>query len=146
MPNPEPSKKITPEMEVILAQPLLARLATTNRKTLQPHLTLVWFLWDGENVWISAFSSTRKLKEIHGNPKIAVLIEPKSGESKLQAVLLEGTAELISDQRELIKEMSLRIYEHYLGAQGVLADDPQSWARDPENRLIKLSPQRVFSW
>ena len=146
MAYPDSSNKITPDIDIILAQPLLARLATTNCKTLQPHLTLVWFLWDGESIWISAFSSTRKIKEIQGNPKIAVLIEPKSTEYKLQAVLLEGSAELITDQREMVKEMSLKIYEHYLGPEGVLAEDPQSWARDAENRLIKLTPERVFSW
>ena len=139
-------KTITPPMAALLSQPLLARLATANSKNCQPHIVLVWFLWDGESIWISAFVSTRKVKEVMGNPRIAVLIEPKDGQGQPQAVLLEGAAELISETDDFVREMSLRIYEKYLGPEGVLANDPQSWAKDPENRLIKLTPQLVYAW
>ena len=42
----------------------LDRLATANPRTLQPHVVPVWFWWDGTSLWISAFSSTRKVKEL----------------------------------------------------------------------------------
>lgn len=129
-----------------LAEPLLARLATVNAKTLQPHIVLVWFAWDGTSIWISAFVSTRKVKDLLGNPRAAVLVEPKAEGSELQAVLLEGPVEVISAPSSLVQEMSLKIYTRYLGPEGVLAADPQSWARDAENRLIKLTPERVIAW
>ena len=59
----------------LLDQPVLARIATAQAKSLQPHVVPVWFLWDGDNLWISAFSSTRKLKDLASNPRCAVLIE-----------------------------------------------------------------------
>jgi general stress protein 26 len=133
-------------MKALLAEPLLARLATVNPKTLQPHITLVWFLWDETSLWISAFSSTRKVRELVQNPRAAVLIEPKQPDSQLQAVLLEGPVEVINRPRSLVEEMSNRIYTKYLGPEGVLAAEPQSWMRDPENRLIKLTPARTIVW
>lgn len=133
------------QMEAILNAGVLARIATV--KNNQPHVVPVWFLWDGQSVWISAFTSTRKVKELLGNPRCAVLIEPKEVETgKLQAVLLEGPADLISEPRSLVEEMSVRIYTRYLGPEGVLAPDPQSWIRDPENRLIKMTPEKTYSW
>jgi nitroimidazol reductase NimA-like FMN-containing flavoprotein (pyridoxamine 5'-phosphate oxidase superfamily) len=133
-------------IEAVLAEPVLARLATTNPKTLQPHVVPVWFLWDGEYVWISSFSSTRKIRELKINPRGAVLIESKREGSKLQAVLLEGQVELLTQPRQLVRELANRIYIRYLGPEGVKDADPQSWLDDPQNLLIKLTPERIISW
>jgi nitroimidazol reductase NimA-like FMN-containing flavoprotein (pyridoxamine 5'-phosphate oxidase superfamily) len=134
------------QIEAVLNEVVLARLGTANQKTCQPHVVPVWFMWDGESIWISAFNSTRKVKDLQGNRKCSILVEPVLGEGKLQAVLLEGKPELISEPRQLVEEISLRIYTRYMGPEGVLEDEPQSWSRDPENTIIKLTPSRIYSW
>jgi hypothetical protein len=133
-------------VEAVLAEAVLARLATTNPKTLQPHVVPVWFLWDGECVWISSFVSTRKIRELRINPRGAVLIESKQEGGKLTAVLLEGAVELVSEPREVVSEVASQIYIRYLGQEGVMEPEPQSWLRDPENMLIKLTPTKIISW
>jgi general stress protein 26 len=133
-------------IDELLSLPILARLATANAKTLQPHVVPLWFLWDGSSAWISSFVSTRKIRDLISNENVALLIEPKVEGFKLQAVLLEGPAELIAEPREFVTSQALKIYTHYLGSQGVLAAEPQSWAADPENRLIKLTPKRIIAW
>ncbi len=130
------------QAQELLQQPVLARLATVSPKTLQPHVVPVWFWWDGASLWISAFSSTRKVKDLRQNPKCAVLVEPIKSEATLQAVLFEGTAELITEPRENVAGVALQIYTRYMGAEGVLAPEPQSWLADPENTLIKLTGAR----
>ncbi len=133
------------QIETLLTgEPVLARLATVNPRSLQPHVTPVWFLWDGTHLWISVFISTRKAKDIAKNRKIAVLIEPKQPKD-LQAVLLEGPCEFIEQPRDLVADMSLKIYQRYVGADKI-TDTERSWTVDPENRLIKLTPQRTYSW
>ncbi len=132
-------------IEALLAEPVLARLSTANAKTCQPHVVPVWFLWDGVSLWISVFSSTRKARDLLTNPKCAVLIEPVEPD-KLQAVLFEGKADLIEQPRTLVCDISLRIYARYMGPEGVQAPEPQSWAVDPENRLVRLTPDRVYAW
>jgi hypothetical protein len=132
-------------IETLLDRPVLARLATANPKTNQPHVVPVWFLWDGECIWISAFSSTRKARDLAKNTRCSVLIEPeKAGD--LQAVLFEGPAELIEQPRDLVSDISLRIYTRYMGEDGVQAAEPQSWAVDPENRLVRLAPAHIYAW
>jgi nitroimidazol reductase NimA-like FMN-containing flavoprotein (pyridoxamine 5'-phosphate oxidase superfamily) len=133
-------------IEAVLAEPVLARLATTNPKTMQPHVVPVWFAWDGEYVWISSFVSTRKIRELRTNPRGAVLIESKQEGGKLQAVLLEGQVELVTQPRQLVSEVANRIYIRYLGIEGVKDPEPQSWLKDPENLLIKLTPEKIISW
>lgn len=141
----ENNEKLAMIEALLTGEPVPARLGTTNPKTLQPHITMVWFLWDGESIWISAFISTRKARDVSRNQKIAVLIEPKVP-AKLQAVLFEGPCEFIEEPRALVAKMSLKIYERYMGAEGVKAKEPQSWVVDPENRLIRLTPAHTYTW
>jgi nitroimidazol reductase NimA-like FMN-containing flavoprotein (pyridoxamine 5'-phosphate oxidase superfamily) len=143
--------KLSPEKralaEGLLSQPVLARIATANLQTGQPHVVPLWYLWDGASIWISGFRSTRKFRELLDNPRCAVLVEPADSKaSKIQAVLFEGEAEVISSPRQLVEEMSTRIYLRYLGEEGVKAADPQSWIHDAENLVVRLTPQRVFTW
>ncbi len=133
-------------IEQVLAEPVLARLATSNPKTMQPHVVPVWFMWDGECVWISSFVSTRKIRELKHNPRGAVLIESKQEAGKLTAVLLEGSVELVTEPRRMVSKIARQIYIRYLGAEGVEDPEPRSWLNDPENLLIKLSPKRIISW
>ena len=143
----EPLKKTKEEhMEELLAQPLLARLATSNPRTNQPHVVPLWYAWDGESLWMSGFRSTRKIRELQNNPLCSVVIDTTENEMNNYGVLFEGQAELIDRPRELVYDKTTWIYTRYLGPQGVLEPDPQSWIHDPENLLIKLLPRRTFTW
>lgn len=137
------------QLEAFLEHPLLARLATAapskeDPTLFQPHNTPVWFLWDGASLYISAFTSTRKAKEVRRNPYIAVLIDVSDPIDGVTAVLMEGRCEVIP-QSPLTQEMSRAIYTRYMG-EGVNDPAPQSWIVDPENSLIKLTPQKIFTW
>ena len=131
-----------PWVQDLLAQPILARLGTANPASAQPHVTPVWFEWDGEALYISAFVSTRKGREVSRNPRISVLIDL---DKPTRAVLLEGTAEVLSDPA-VVAPLAESIYARYVGAEGVKEATYQSWVYDPENRIIKLKPERVFTW
>jgi PPOX class probable F420-dependent enzyme len=132
-------------VKALLNEPVLARIGTCNPRTMQPHVVPVWFEWDGECLWVSAFSSTRKVKDLHKNPMISVLIDVDRPGETARAVLLEGRAELITDPAT-VQQMATRLYTRYMGPEGVLAADPQSWIVDPENTMIKLTPTRAFAW
>jgi len=135
------------KIEELLAQPVLARLAVADPATGQPHVVPVWFLWDENCIWISAFSSTQKVKLLHGNSRAAVLVEPDASHpSPLQAVLIKGNAEIIDNPRDFIARQAIKIYAHYLGEEGAQAAEPQSWAYDPENRILRIQPKKILSW
>lgn len=129
-------------VQKLLAEPLLARLGTANPGTAQPHVTPVWFAWDGERLYISAFISTRKAREVSENPRISVLIDTNE---PTRAVLLEGVAEMVAGTGEVAR-ISEWIYARYVGEGGVQKDPYAGWARDPENRIIQLRPEKVFAW
>ncbi len=142
----EANKSRAAKIETLLSEPLLARIATVSPHDLQPHVVPVWFLWDGKSVWISSYSSTRKIRELQCNPRCSIVIDATGRPDGLSAVLFEGRAELVTEPREFVREMITRVYTRYLGPQGVLAAEPQEWIYSPENLLIKLTPEKTVAW
>jgi nitroimidazol reductase NimA-like FMN-containing flavoprotein (pyridoxamine 5'-phosphate oxidase superfamily) len=144
-----PPSLLTPEqkekLDAFLGGRLIARLATANPKTLQPHVVPVWYLWDGEQVWIHAYAKFRKSREIAMNPRCAVVVDVEiGGEQPFTAVMLEGEAELVYEPRQFVHDQAERIYQRYMQPAEILAPDPQSWLNDPEIGLIKLAPKQVY--
>lgn len=135
-----------PMLDAFLNEVHLARIATVDPATLQPHVVPVWYGWDGSSIWISSYSTTRKISEIKANPRISIAIDTPSVNGKMRAVVMEGSAELITEPRTLIYEKSEWVYTRYLGVEGVKAADPQEWIHDPQNLLIRLRPSKIYSW
>jgi nitroimidazol reductase NimA-like FMN-containing flavoprotein (pyridoxamine 5'-phosphate oxidase superfamily) len=134
-----------PCVKGFLAEKHLARLGTANPKTAQPHVTPVWFDWDGECVYISAFISTRKAREVEKNARISVLIDVAEQDGPTRAVLFEGKADFLDDPSQ-VAPLATRIYTKYVGEEGITAADVASWIVDAENRIIKLAPEHVYIW
>ena len=124
-------------VEQFLAKSWLARIATVDAGTGRPHVVPVWYGWDGESVWISSYSSTRKIRELKSSPYCSIVVDAaESGEGGVTAVLFEGKAELVTAPRDFLREKITWVYARYLGSEGVLAPDPQKWLDSPENILI----------
>jgi nitroimidazol reductase NimA-like FMN-containing flavoprotein (pyridoxamine 5'-phosphate oxidase superfamily) len=128
----------------LLGQAVLARIATADPRTCQPHVVPVWFEWDGEYIWISSFRSTRKIREIKLNPLVSIVIDVADGLEGMRSIIFEGAAELITDP-EIVIARSTSIYTRYLGEAGVRQPEPASWIIDPENMLICLNPGKVIA-
>ncbi|HQL39573.1 MAG TPA: pyridoxamine 5'-phosphate oxidase family protein [Anaerolineaceae bacterium] len=139
---PEDKRKL---IDAFLEKPLIARMATADRHA-RPHVVPVWYAWDGTTIWISSFASTRKVAELRENPYLSISIDVAEQNGATRAVILEGKSELITEPREFVASQSYWIYKRYLGDEGVLAKEPQSWIHDPENLLIKLTPEDIYTW
>ena len=134
------------EIDELLNEPILARMATANPESLQPHVVPVWYAWDGTSLWINTFRGTRKMRDLLKNPLISVVVDRTGHSSGLSAVILEGKAEIISGPRDFLEEKIIWIYTRYLGPHDLMGSEPQSWIKDPEATLIKLTPTWTKSW
>ena len=91
------------------------------------------------------YSGARKFKELAGNPACSIIVDHATSGVDFWAVLFEGQAELITDP-SVVYPMAARIYTRYIGVDGVLDPVPQSWIRDAESLLLKLTPSRTVTW
>jgi len=133
-----------PWAKSFLDRPLIARIATCNPDTFQPHVVPVWYEWDGKSVWVSSFRSTRKVREILKNPLASLVVDtdPYSGDG--HTVIFEGRVELILDPK-IGRERGEKIYARYLGIEGARAAEPQSWLEDPQHLLIRIVPESIYA-
>ncbi len=133
-------------LHAALQAPNLARLATADLTTCQPHVVPVWFGWDGDSLWIHSYSNTRKIRELRANPNCSVVIDTVGKDGTSWGVLMEGQAELIREPKDWLQQQITWVYLKYLGPEGVLAPDPQEWIHDPHSILVKLTPKKIMTW
>ncbi len=131
------------ETETFLAQPRIAHLATL-RRVGTPHVAPVWFLWersgDQGRAWVMADAGAMKVRNVKGNP--AVTLSIATPERPLSYVVLEGRAEITSDDIARVVERMCVLY-----------DGPEKGAEFAkellgEDRMVLLAitVDRVMSW
>ncbi|MEM0504023.1 MAG: pyridoxamine 5'-phosphate oxidase family protein, partial [Archaeoglobaceae archaeon] len=105
-------------------------------KDLMPNVHPVWFLYDGEFVYVSTAKFSAKARNVKRNPKVAIVIDV-SEKTGNKGVIIRGNAEIVENE-----ELAKRILLKYLSPQ-----DPefQQLLQIPRV-VIKIKPQSVYSW
>ncbi len=132
------------EREKFLTQPRLAHLVTL-RPAGTPHVAPVWFLWEGEQgdkgrAWVMADGNAVKVRNIQSNPSVALSIA--TPERPLSYVVLEGQAEVTSEDLERVVERMCVLYDG--------PDKGAEFAKEllGEERmvLLKINIDKIMSW
>jgi PPOX class probable F420-dependent enzyme len=100
---------LSPEVEDFLRGPHVAALATL-RANGRPHLTPVWYEFDGREFTVSTFRGTQKAKNVAGKGFAALSVF--SHEFPYRQVSVEGTARLGGPIDNVWRE---RVAMRYLG-------------------------------
>jgi len=130
-----------------LSKPLIARLATSDGGW--PHVTSVWFEYDGENFWVPIQATTRKAMHIRKDKRVGLIIdtftEPIS-KFNITQVVVKGEAELIRvpsvEGPDPLKVRTMSIWHRYLG------DEPEKALKkrlEIERYLIKIRPVKMYA-
>ncbi len=103
------SAPIAADIEAFLSQPHVAALATV-RPDGRPHVTPVWFDFDGSDFMVATFRNTQKLKNISrkGFASLSIFTQ----EPPYRNVIVEGTARVGSPVDNVWRE---RVAIRYLG-------------------------------
>lgn len=126
------------ELNAFLARPYIADLATV-RADGSPHITPVWYLYDGSAFYITSRRGRAKVKHIERDPRVALSVHDTSYPYK--GAMVEGVAEIIeANAAELTRKLAI----HYLGPE-----EGRAYA-EVLNRyqriVISIRPKRVVSW
>ena len=111
---------------------------TTVRADGQPQSSPVWFLWDGEALLVFSQPDAQKLRNLAGNPRVAVHLE--SGGTGDEVVTIDGTAAVDPDvpPSDQIEEYRVK----YREGTKALGWTPARLARD-FSVAIRIRPTRV---
>ena len=138
---------LTPsEREAFLNEPgILCRIATIKPGG-APHVTPVWFVYEGGQVFITPRAQSTWLANIRRDPRIAVTIDEEA--SPYRKVTIEGTVAIVHDlgEDDAWRDLYRRIARRYVPAEG--AERYVQETIDQPRALIGLSlaTSKVGTW
>jgi hypothetical protein len=109
-----------------------------------PHVTPLWFVWDGSAMWFNSSVRTRRWSDIAHEPRVSALVDDGESYRELHGVELIGSAEPVGDvPRTALHVPELvepeRLYANkYRPGRPFRADGRHAW--------LRLVPDKVVSW
>ena len=130
------------ELASFLAEQHTCRLATTGPDG--PHVAPVWFVWDGQAIWVYSLIRSQRWANVSRDPRVAVVIDDGHHYHELHGVEIEGQATVVGpvprtgdeDSPELVEPERL-MSAKYFGAE-MTHDGRHAW--------LRVTPQKIVSW
>ncbi|MEU6663906.1 pyridoxamine 5'-phosphate oxidase family protein [Streptomyces sp. NPDC046821] len=131
------------ELDEFLGSQRTCRVATVSPDG-SPHVSTLWFVWDGASLWLYSITRSRRWADLRQNPRIAVVIDDGEEYGELRGAELSGTVEFVGESPrtgEAVPELDApeRLFARKnFGLDEMVHDGRHAWAR--------LTPDKVASW
>jgi PPOX class probable F420-dependent enzyme len=112
-------------------------IVAINRPSGGPHLTPVWYLWDGDAFYFRIARSTAKYRYLKQNPSISLMINDDAG---FRYVTVYGRAQIMEANPA---DVAIQIVKKYYAPVLALQKMPQD--QEPDVVTIKLCPEKVVA-
>jgi len=116
-------------------------ILATNGRNGAPQLTPVWYIFEEGALYVSAQTSTVKVRNLRRDPTVTVCMDGGRGDARY--VVFYGKAELI-EPGERQRALRRRIVGHYY-ADETEAERYYETVRDSVGVIITLRPERIVS-
>ncbi|HEX3606532.1 MAG TPA: pyridoxamine 5'-phosphate oxidase family protein [Candidatus Dormibacteraeota bacterium] len=136
---------MTPEeRDAFLAEQRTCRLASVNADGV-PHVTPLWYVWDGHAIWITSLTRSRRWADLRANPRVAIVVDAGDAYGDLRGVELGGTVEVVGEvprtgepNAELEEPERLMAARYHGGSDTIPHDGRHAW--------LRMVPDREVSW
>jgi hypothetical protein len=134
------------EIDEFLAAERTCRLATVS-VDMKPHVTAVWFIWDGSSLWFHSLVKSQRWVDLERNPWTSVIVDTGHDYGELRGVEFSGQVVAVGDapragpgehdSAELVN-IERRFALKYRGQETMSYDGKHGW--------LRLSPSKIVSW
>lgn len=131
------------ERDSFLSRERTCRVATVSAGG-RPHVSPLWFVWDGSSLWLYSIVSSQRWKDLVADPRLAAVVDAGEEYGELRGVELSGRVEIVGPVprtgAEAAPELSAveeQFFSKYFGGN-VAHDGRHAW--------LRLQPHRQFSW
>ncbi|BBY50343.1 PPOX class F420-dependent enzyme [Mycolicibacterium arabiense] len=111
----------------------------------RPHLVAMWYaVLDGE-IWFETKAKSQKAVNLRRDPTVTVMIEDGLTYDTLRGVSIDGTAEIVDDDPDLLHRVGVSVWERYTGPY---TDEMKPFVDQMMNNriAIRVVPSRLRSW
>jgi PPOX class probable F420-dependent enzyme len=131
------------QREAFLSAERTCRVATVGVDG-TPHVTPLWFAWDGTALWLTSVVRSQRWADIQRTPNVSVVIDAGVTFDELRGIEIMGTASPIGEVPRMGSEVHEleepeRIYSSkYMGITPMSHDGRHAW--------LRITPTKIVSW
>ena len=135
------------EITIFLQNQISLQIGTINKDG-SPHLTTMWYLYDGDNFIFHTYTKSQKIINLQRDSRITVLTEAGSQYSDLKGIIVYGEAEIINGKdspEEIVKYMDI------VGNKYIKGEDSTQYLEGmklqaPKRSVVIIKPSKFISW
>jgi PPOX class probable F420-dependent enzyme len=111
----------------------------------KPHLVAMWYAIVDGDIWFETKSKSQKAVNLRRDPTLTVMIEDGQTYGTLRGVSIDGHAEIVDDDPDLLLRVGISVWERYTGPY---TDDLKPYVDQMmSNRIaVRVVPTRQRSW
>ena len=108
-----------------------------------PHVTALWFVWDGQAVWLTSIVRSQRWTDVQRDPRMTVLVDAGEGYAELRGVEIRGRAQPVGEvprtgqPNESLVEPERRFGAKYGGG---------AFTHDGRHAWLQVIPDKIVSW
>jgi hypothetical protein len=136
---------MTPEeRDTFLGEQRTCRVATVSADG-RPHVTPLWFAWDGSALWLYSIVRSRRWTELRDDPRVAVVVDAGEEYGELCGVEVTGVTEPVGEAprtgAEPVPELETveKVFALKYGfGEQMFHDGRHAW--------LRIRPETLTSW
>ncbi len=109
-----------------------------------PHVSPLWFVWDGQALWLNSVVKSQRWANLMRDQRVAVVVDGGEGFMELHGVEIHGRVEVVGDVPRSATPMDETAVaeqlwgDKYMGGRAFIADGGHAW--------LRVSPEKLVSW
>lgn len=130
------------EVDAYLREARTCRVGTVGGDG-RPHVSPLWFVWDGEALWLNSIVKSQRWTDVVRDPRVSIVVDGGDDFMELHGVELAGTAETVGDVPRTdtpdpaVAEPERLFGDKYAGGRFVV-DGRHAW--------LRVTPTKIVSW
>ena len=142
------------ELTSFLGEQRTCRFATSGPDG--PHVAPVWFVWDGQALWVYSLTRSQRWANLARDPRVAVVVDEGHHYHELRGVEIEGEAVVVGpvprtgeegENYPELAEPERRMAAKYFGHASLAADGGGSeMTHDGRHAWLRITPRKMVSW
>ena len=141
------------ELDAFLGAQRTCRFATTGPDG--PHVAPVWFVWDGQAIWVYSLTRSQRWANVSRDPRVAVVVDDGHHYHELHGVEIEGQATIVgpvprtgqeSEVAPELAEPERLMAAKYFGHENPTASGGPEMTHDGRHAWLRVTPLKMVSW
>ncbi|MGW0567069.1 pyridoxamine 5'-phosphate oxidase family protein [Streptomyces tauricus] len=135
---------MTPEeLDEFLTTQRTCRVATVSADG-APHVSTLWFVWDGESLWLYSITRSKRWADLRRDPRVAVVVDTGEEYDQLRGVEVSGSVEFVGEVPRTGEPCpELDAVERMFARKNFGLDE---MPHDGRHAWMRLTPEATASW